>query len=46
MVSMSSTLIIEISPPSVRGFAGGLASVAIGLSGILSSGIAWGTFSE
>ncbi|EXJ69612.1 uncharacterized protein A1O5_07648 [Cladophialophora psammophila CBS 110553] len=44
MVSMSSTLIIEISPPTVRGVPGTLSAGAIGLTGILSSGVAWGTF--
>lgn len=44
MVSMATTLTIEISPPSVRGIAGAMSVVAIGSASVLSSGVAWGTY--
>lgn len=43
MVSMASTLAIEIAPVSVRGVVGSLSVVGTGLASILSSGIGWGT---
>lgn len=46
MVSMASPHIIEISPEGVRGAAGALSTVAIGICSVLSSGISWGTFRE
>lgn len=44
MVSMASTLAIEISPPPVRGIVGAISVVASGLAGVLSSGVTWGTY--
>ncbi|KAF2718225.1 MFS general substrate transporter [Polychaeton citri CBS 116435] len=43
MVSMSSTLAIEIAPVPIRGIVGSMSVVGTGVAAVMSSGIGWGT---